>query len=215
MWISEAPFKTFSRSAFQFAGSVEIEWSDLVFKSNLPQPPCPPSREPRGQPPGGQSRPRVCSVDLTHALVESDRHGACEIQAPRLGPDRNSQDPVRRILEPSWGQSTTFRAEDQGVAWPELGFGIQPAALGAVRPHPVATEMSDDLAQVVHHAKLQMLPVVQTRSLQVPVVEMETKRSDQPERCARRHTGSSDRAGVGCDLRLEKHNMKERRRLTA
>ena len=60
---------------------------------------------------------------------------------------------------------------------------------------------------MIHHAKVQVLPVIEPGAAEVTVIQVETKRPDQPEPGTRRHAGTANCPRVGRDLGLEQHHV--------
>lgn len=122
------------------------------------------------------------SAHLPHRLGECDRGAHAEVQAARLGADRDAQlmigDSAHRIRD-----AGGFAAEDQHVAAPESEFGIGRRGLGGEEDEPPAVPLAPSLEciEIGVFADRGDLQIVHAGALQRPVGKFETNRMDDVE----------------------------------
>ena len=70
------------------------------------------------------------------------------------------------------------QAEDQRIAGAIADIRVHVLGLGAEEPEPVAAHLGGDLVEMVDDPQVEMLPVVEPRAADVPIVEQEAERAD-------------------------------------
>ena len=143
------------------------------------------------------------SAHLPYRLGERDRGAHAEVQAARLGADRDAQlvigDGAHRIRD-----AGRFAAEHQHVALPESELGIGRRGSGGEQDKPPAFPFAPLLEriEISVFADRRDLQIVHAGALERPVGKLETDRMDDVD--GRRKTGgeAQDRAGVARDFRL-------------
>lgn len=105
------------------------------------------------------------------------------------------------------GEPPPLGAEDQGITGLEPCAGVGLGRLGTEKPEPIGTESFNNLVETIDDLISQVFPIIEASPSTVPVAKSESERPDQPKAGPDRHAGSADRAGVGCNLRLDQHNM--------
>jgi|LakMenEpi03Aug12_release.lakeMendotaPanAssembly.Ray.scaffolds.fasta_scaffold292670_1 hypothetical protein len=150
------------------------------------------------------------SLDLSKCFVHSYSGSDRKVQAAYRSWHRQTDSLrcislMKRIREPG-----RLASENQAITNLILHFPV--GLLSEFREHPEAPSRHGSLQRfpVVHDFPPEMGPVIEPRTLQLPILQLESKRPHQPQFCVDGNTGPSYIPSVLRDLRLEKDDMQPR-----
>lgn len=104
-------------------------------------------------------------------------------------------------------QTLGFATEDKNICW---GVGCLGVGHGRSLGEIPGLRCGEPIAQrwpVIHDFALQVLPVVQAGSSQIPVVHPESQRTYHPQLGTDGDAGAPDVAGILWDLRLKQNDV--------
>jgi len=138
-----------------------------------------------------------------------DCHGnrVGKIQAAQSGAHRNAYRLVRMLQKQLLGQSRTLLAEHDIDLVGVLHIGIAVLCLGGEIIDLCIGMLAVEIRQTVVIGNIQLVPVVQSRALQLLVVHGKAHWADQMQRGTGGGAGAGNVAGVLWDLRLMQYDM--------
>lgn len=146
-------------------------------------------------------------IPLAEHLVATDSDGVCEVERSRLVDHRDADTAVRIAHEHMLGDTARFFAENDVGAVGVAYFAVLVTRLGGKEEVFAARGLCEKVVDAVIVGDVDEIPVVEPRSLEVAIGDLEAEGSHKVEPCARSGTGARDVAGVLRDLRLEEHDV--------
>ena len=112
--------------------------------------------------------------------------------------------------EQGFGQSACLLAKQEVVAVPEGDVGICMLGLGGQIEIPPVRVLLKERIQVFVPAHVEQVPVIQPRTLELPVIDGEAERLDKVQHGAGDRAGARDVSGVLRDLGLDQNYVEHK-----
>ena len=146
-------------------------------------------------------------LQLPQGFKHGDGHRIAQVQAPGLGPHRDTNAGIEVVAEKILRQTLGLLAEEQVAPILELCFGIAPGGLGGQTPHLAHFVLREEVLQIFVVSDIYQIPVIQTGPLDGLFRDVKTQRADQMQVAPGSRTGACDVTAVLRNLRLHQNDI--------
>ncbi len=147
------------------------------------------------------------ALELVPGLVQHDAHGVGQVEAPDWPVHRDGEAALGMLFEDPGRHALGFAPENQHAVGPEWRLAVVGGRVGREVEAPFARDRVAEGEPVGVDPQVHVIPVVESRALEVAVVDLESERLDEVKWRAGRGAEAGDVAGIGRDLRLDQRHV--------
>jgi len=141
---------------------------------------------------------------LPQSFVENYGDGVCEVQAAHVGIHyRYLQAPVPIGFQEVFRQPAGFSPEDDAIVAAKRKVNVRSFGVRGEINKPGVCECRMKTTEISMSVQNNLGPIIETRSLNCPIVHSESRNSDNVQRGSGRRTESRNISGVLRDLGLD------------